>query len=138
MFSKNEIIQKLEQYFHHKPHISFVFLFGSVADENTHRDSDIDLGIYFEPQGKEIEWEVDIHYVDEDTIWLELEKLLGNTIDLLVLNRIPAFTADNIIRNGIPIIIKDNKIFLEYMLRVTMEATDYREQILEFWRKKVA
>ncbi len=138
MLSKNEIIQKLENFFRNKREISFAILFGSADNENTHESSDIDIGIYFKPQGRGIEWEADLHYPDEDTIWLLLEKLLGTNVDLLILNRIPAFTADTIVRNGTPIIIKDKRIFLEYMLRVTMEATDYREQVLEFWRRKVA
>lgn len=114
------------------------FLFGSYAKSMPHSESDMDIAVYFRTKGDCLEWEeFDIEYEGEDEIWLDLEKLLKRNVDLIVLNRARSSIANSAIK-GVPIIIKDRGLYLDFMLRVTTEAEDYRETVEDFWRIKQA
>jgi uncharacterized protein (DUF2344 family) len=54
-----------------------------------------------------------------------------------VLNRARSCIANSAI-NGIPIVIKDRGLYLDFMLRVTTEAEDFRETVEDYWRIKQA
>jgi hypothetical protein len=40
--------------------------------------------------------------------------------------------------SGIPIVVKDRGLYLDFMLRVTAEAEDFRETVEDYWRIKQA
>lgn len=114
------------------------FVFGSRAKKRLTKTSDWDIAIYFKPLTSTIEWENNRDYPNEDKIWGELIEILGtDNVDLIVLNRAPAGVADSALK-GMPIIIKDRRIYLEFMLTVTREAEDYRQTTKEYaqvyWR----
>jgi predicted nucleotidyltransferase len=114
------------------------FLFGSHAKGTTHGDSDVDIAVYFKPEGNNLEWEeFDAKYDEEDEVWLALEKLLRRNVDFIVLNRARSWIASSAI-HGRPIIIKDRGLYLDFMLRVTSEAEDYREMVEDYWKIKQA
>ncbi|GAN34216.1 MULTISPECIES: nucleotidyltransferase domain-containing protein [Candidatus Brocadia] len=48
----NKIVEKLKVYFEKRDDISFAFLFGSWARGQDGIDSDVDIAIYFVPEGK--------------------------------------------------------------------------------------
>ncbi|MFQ5750398.1 MAG: nucleotidyltransferase domain-containing protein, partial [bacterium] len=55
-------INKLQKYFSTRQDIAFAFLFGSQANGQTHKLSDVDIAVYFypkEPRWLEFEEEVD-------------------------------------------------------------------------------
>jgi len=56
-------------------------------------------------------------------------------VDFLVLNRAPATVADTALK-GLPIVIKDRKRYMDFLLRVTSEAIDFREWVEGYWRIK--
>lgn len=131
-----KMISILKDYFEKRDDVLMAFLFGSYAKDIPHRESDIDIAIYFRPKSGRLEWEeFDIKYEGEDEIWLDLEILLSQNIDLVVLNRARSSIAASAI-NGIPIIIRDWGLYLDFMLRVTIEAEDFRETIEDYWRIK--
>ncbi len=131
-------IKILKEYFEKKEDILMAFLFGSYAKSSVHRESDVDVAIYFRPKTDHLEWEeFDIKYEREDEIWLDLERLLKRNVDLVVLNRARSSIASSAI-SGIPIIIKDRGLYLDFMLRVTAEAEDFRETVEDYWRIKQA
>lgn len=133
-----EIIKILKEYFEGRDNVLMAFLFGSYARGIQHRESDVDIAVYFKPKSGYLEWEeFDTKYEAEDTIWLDVERLLKQNVDLIVLNRARSTIAQSAI-NGIPIIIKDRGLYLDFMLRVTLEAEDFRETIEDYWRIKEA
>lgn len=133
-----KMISILKDYFEKRDDILMAFLFGSYAKDISHRESDIDIAIYFRPKSGCLEWEeFDIKYEGEDETWLDLEILLSQNIDLVVLNRARSSIAASAI-NGIPIIIKDRGLYLDFMLRVTLEAEDFRGTVEDYWRIKQA
>jgi predicted nucleotidyltransferase len=128
----------LKEYFEKKDDVLMAFLFGSYAKSSTHRESDVDVAIYFRPKMNHLEWEeFDIKYDQEDEIWLDVERLLRCNVDLIVLNRAHSSIANSAIR-GIPIVIKNRDLYLDFMLRVTAEAEDFRETVEDYWRIKQA
>lgn len=124
------LIDKLKEYFKNHEEVAFAFLYGSQARGDANKLSDIDIAVYFYPKNRfPIEFEESIFYPAEDKIWSDLETLLNN-VELLVLNRVSASVAASAIR-GIPIVIRDYGLYLDFMGIITREAEDYREILIK-------
>lgn len=138
MFDTIDIVKALKDYFEKREDIVMAFLFGSYAKDVFHKESDVDVAIYFRPKTGYLEWEeYNLKYEEEDTIWLDIERLLKRNVDLVILNRAHSTIAQSAI-SGIPIVIKDRGLYLDFMLRVTREAEDFRQTIEEYWKIKEA
>lgn len=140
-------IQKLKTYFEKREDIEMAFLFGSRFEKNRiHEHSDWDIAVYFTPEKKDpldlnnmklhgiIEWEEQAReYPAEDEVWSDAMNILNSdNVDLIVLNRCPASMADSAIR-GLPLIIKDRWLYLEFMLLITRVAEDYRQFVFDYY-----
>jgi|APFre7841882654_1041346.scaffolds.fasta_scaffold48404_2 predicted nucleotidyltransferase len=132
---KDRLIFKLREYLETKEEVVMAFLFGSWAKNQEGLESDLDVGVYFRPKTETLEWQSDSYYESEKKIWMELEQIADREIDLLVLNRAPATVADAVLR-GIPIVIKDQNLYMDYLLRITSEAIDFRACVEDYWRLK--
>ena len=135
--SKDDILKSLSKYFDKKEDIAFAFLYGSQAKGNSTRLSDVDVAVYFYPKQRHpIEFEEADYYNDnEDTIWGELESLLKKEVELLVLNRAPSIISTSALR-GIPIVINDRGLYLDFMLTITDLAEDYAEFIISDYKER--
>ena len=127
--SLKEIIKKLNSYFKTKKEVVFVFLFGSFVHNNIHKNSDVDIGIYFYPQKNNIEVESSTKYKTENEIWLDVERILKREVDLIVLNRASSKICFSALR-GIPVIIKDWKLYLKFMAIVSDEGINYQQMVI--------
>lgn len=136
IFMEEEKIKKLKEYFSGCSYIDMAFLFGSRANGQETIESDVDIAVYFKPEWGKLEWEAQGEYEKENEIWSDVEDILKLQTDLVVLNRAPSTLADTIIREGIPIIIKNKKQHLGFLLAVTSDATDFRELVRDFWEIK--
>ena len=125
-------LQLLKNYFEERDEIVMAFLFGSAAKGATLPDSDIDITIYFKPEGKKLEWEEEKTWPEEDKIWAEIERILAQNVDLLVLNRAASSIAFNVLQTGKPIIIKDKFLYLRFFLTISSAAIDFREFIKDY------
>ena len=135
MFS-NEVVARLRAYFGESEEVVMAFLFGSWAKGSERPDSDADIGIYFRPEDGLMEWENPAaHYESEGEIWSDLERMLRRDVGLLVLNRAAPTVAESAVR-GIPIVVKDRGMYLDFLVRVTYEAIDYREWVEGYWKLK--
>lgn len=132
---KNEILRKLRDYFEPKEEILISFVFGSWANNQEGFESDLDIAVYFKPKTNILEWQADSYFESERKIWLEIERIVKREVDFLVLNRAPATVADVALR-GIPLVIKDRKSYIDFLLRVTSEATDFRQWVDGYWKLK--
>jgi len=128
----------LSKHLETREEISMAFVFGSMAEGFAGRESDLDIAIYFKPGQDDIQEEMFARHPAEDEIWFSLERLTGKAVDLLVLNRAPATIVDTILREGKPLLIRDRRIYLNLLLRVSREAEDYREFVEDFWKTKYA
>lgn len=132
----NRIVEKLGNYFEKRDDIVMAFLFGSWAKGHEGTESDIDIAVYFKPENNILEWEsTDSQYESEREIWLDIERIVEKDVDLLVLNRAAATVADSALR-GYPIIIKDRNLYMDFLLRITSEAIDFRQWIDGYWTFK--
>jgi len=120
-------VQILRDYFCKRDDVAFAFLFGSAAKGRIRKEGDVDIAVYFIP-GKEIEWEVlNKRYEGENRIGLDVERLLNKDVDLIVLNRAAAVLADEIIRKGKAIVIKDRCMFMDFLCIISDEAEYVRD-----------
>ncbi|GFP32805.1 hypothetical protein HKBW3S42_01113 [Candidatus Hakubella thermalkaliphila] len=130
------ILDLLKDYLEGRKDVAFAFLFGSAARGKLRKEGDIDIAVYFWPE-KDIEWEAfDKRYKGESSIALDLERLLKKEVDLVVLNRARAVLADEIVRKGKPIIIKDRGIFMNFLCIVSDEAEYVRNWFETYYRER--
>jgi len=131
-----KMLESLKTYFEGRDDIAFAFLFGSAARGRVRREGDVDIAVYFKPE-KEVEWEAfNKTYEGENRIALDLERLLKKEVDLLVLNRARAVIADEIIRKGKPVIIRDRGFFLDFLCIVSDEAEYVRNWLITSYKEK--
>jgi predicted nucleotidyltransferase len=127
-------LQALKEYFDKRGDIAFAFFFGSATKGRIRKDGDIDIAVYFKPE-KDIEWEVrDRTYEGERRIGLDMERLFRKEVDLIVLNRARAVLADEIIRKGMPIVVKDKGMFLDFLCIITDEIEYVRDWLGAFFK----
>lgn len=129
-------LNELKEYIQKKPEIAMAYIFGSYAKERVMSESDIDIAVYFKPEKNRIEYEENKEYPEESNIWSDVERIVGVNTDFVVMNRCPATLADEILRTGKPIIIKDEGLQLEFFLRVSSVAEDFREFVKDFYAIK--
>jgi predicted nucleotidyltransferase len=135
-YTDTELVSILESYFTKRNDIAFAFLFGSAARGKIRKEGDIDIAIYFRPE-KDVEWEnFTKKYEGENRIALDLERLLKKEVDLVVLNRARSVLADEIVRKGKPIIIKDREMFLDFLCIVSDEAEYVRNSLTASYKEK--
>lgn len=133
-YMKKEV-KILSKYFSKNPDIFFAFLFGSQTKKIAGRLSDWDIAVYFKPQTqREIEWEeTDKYYPQEDKIWNDLVDICKtDNVDFVVLNRAPANIALSAVR-GIPLVIRERRIFLDFLLRISRQAEDYHKFVDDYY-----
>jgi len=137
--ASTELKQKMNrvgEYLSGVPEISMAFLFGSHSREEATSESDVDIGVYFQPEGKELEWEETRVHENEDLIWTNVEKILGLRTDLVVLNRAASSLAAEVLRNGDPLLIKDHGLYIRLLLSVTDAAAEFHDFTQDFWKIK--
>ena len=128
---KIQLVKELERYFDKRKDVAFAFLYGSQAEGNATKLSDVDVAVYFYPEKRHpMEYEEEIFYPAESEIWADLEQLLNKEVELLVLNRVSASVAASAIR-GTPLAINDLGLYLDFMEIVTTEAEDFREMLFK-------
>ena len=105
---KEGIISALTDYFKKREDVLMAFLFGSWIKDRESGESDIDIAVYLKPKRNILEWQSDNYYESEHQIWREIEKIVK----------------------------KDRKFYMDFLLRITSEAIDFREWVEAFWMEK--
>lgn len=127
-----EIWGRLEKYFVERDDVLMAFLFGSQAKGLARSESDIDIAVYFKTQSGEMDFESDSRFESEDKIWLDLEKLLGKKVDLVILNRAAASVAFAAVNSGKEICVKDSNIRTKFILLASAVAEEMRDFARDF------
>lgn len=134
---KLKMINKLEalnQYFNKESSVLLAFLFGSRAKGISGELSDWDIAVYFRPK-EYLEIETDADFPGENRIWSDLIDILGtDNVDFVVLNRARASLVYNVLRMGKPLMIKDRKLYLDLLCKVSYEAIDWWDFVYDFWK----
>jgi uncharacterized protein YutE (UPF0331/DUF86 family)/predicted nucleotidyltransferase len=122
----------LARYFEDRSQVAMAFLFGSRATGRHTLESDIDVAVYFHPEGGRLEWEEEKKYPLEESVWQEVEEITGLETDLVVLNRAPSTLAFSILQDGLPLVIKDRSLYWRFYLLTSSAAEDFRSFAREF------
>ncbi len=64
-----------------------------------------------------------------------MERLLKKEVDLIVLNRARAVLSDEVVRKGIPIIINDKGLFMDFLCIVSDEAECVRNWLSSYYKE---
>jgi len=129
-------LQVLKEYFEKSDDIAFAFLFGSASKGRVRKEGDIDVAVYFKPE-KDVEWEAfGKTFKTENRIGLDIARLLGKDVDLVVLNRARAILADEIIRKGTPILMRDRGLFFDFLCIISDEAEYVRDSIVNSYKER--
>jgi predicted nucleotidyltransferase len=134
----HSVLETLKQYFNNREDVLMSFIFGSVIKGREHEGSDVDIAIYLKPERNMLEIEEPVYYKSEDEIWGDLERIFQKEVDLIILNRSPVTICDMAVREGLPILIRDRKTFLRYMVAVSNLAVEYRDFVNDYWKIKNA
>lgn len=132
--NKELLVKKLSEYFKGRKDVAFAYLFGSTAKNTIHSESDIDVGVYFFPAGRGLEYESSVEYPDEDKIWSALERFTGKQTDLVVLNRAPATLFFAVFQTGVPLCVNDEGLRSRLYLAVSDAAEEFRDFVSDFIR----
>ena len=128
--------EELRKYFATRQEVAFAFLYGSQAKGNATKLSDVDIAVYFYPPKRHpVEFEEEVFYPTENEIWGDLERILKKEVELLVLNRVPATIAASAIR-GMPLLIKNWNLYLDYLEIATDVAEDFTEFIINTYKER--
>lgn len=106
----------LQDYFEAQPSVLLAFVYGSAARNMLTEESDFDIAVYLKDGAEE-----------EDRIWRDVSRLLTREVDLVNLAFAPATLVSNVIKTGIPIVIKDRNLYWKFYLEDSMEAEDFAE-----------
>jgi predicted nucleotidyltransferase len=129
-------LQRLRSFFSTRQEVAFAFLYGSQAKGTATKRSDVDVAVYFYPRERHpVEFEEEVFYPAEGEIWGALEQILNREVELLVLNRVPATVAVSAIK-GIPLIIKDWDLYLDFLEVITDVAEDFSEFIINEYTRR--
>ena len=103
------LIQALKKIFKRDREILFAYLYGSFAVNAVHPDSDIDIAVYLEPSGIK-------NYVkkQEELATTLITELHNDNIDLRILNTLPFLLKYKVLKEGMPILIKDESARVEF------------------------
>lgn len=131
-FRKNRKIQALKEYFADKSKIKLAFLFGSQVKGSSRYFSDWDIAVYFNPQNY-LETETEKKYQDEEKIWADMVDIVQKDVDLVVLNRARPALVFSILNSGIPLLVRDRKLFLKLLCKTSYEAIDFWNFVNDYW-----
>ncbi len=108
-------IEKIKNFLKEDDNILFGYLFGSCVNATAHKQSDVDIALYFH----------DYHFDVYLDIVHRLEKLLHQKVDLVVLNHAKnLFLLETVIRESI--LLKDHPGRDDFELRKIHQVLDFK------------
>ena len=129
-------MEGLKAYLATRQEVAFSFLYGSQAKGTATKRSDVDVAVYFHPRKRHpIEIEEEVFYPAESEIWGDLERLLGKEVELLVLNRVAATVAMSAVK-GVPLLIRDWNLYLDFLENVTDIAGEFAEFVISEYKER--
>ncbi len=133
---KEDLLKKLNEYFKERQDISFAYLFGSVAKNQSHTESDVDIGVYFTPATRGLEYESENRYSGESDVWSDLDHLVGRHVDMVVLNRAPSTLFSAVLEEGRLIFSKNGSLPARLSGAISDLAEEFRNFISDFVKIK--
>jgi predicted nucleotidyltransferase len=99
--------------------ISAAILFGSVALGQADQNSDIDIALLYNP--KKDRKDLDLFQIRQN-----LSDLMGRDVDIVVLNDASPIVSMQAIKNGIPLFIRDKKVYQNFEIQLITDYADLK------------
>jgi len=136
---KMKITDTLKECFEKNPKVALAFIFGSYATGFSHKESDFDVAVYLKDYPCSLLSSEVVYYEkgimeEEDDIFVEMSHIVPKEVNVVCLNIAPANLISNVFRTGIPLAIKDRRLYLELYLRASSEAEDFLGFCEDFYR----
>ncbi len=111
--------------------VLFAYLFGSQAENNLTKLSDVDIAIYFQKNVSSKD-----RFNKKLTIMTELSSYLKrDDIDIVVLNEAYPLLEHRIIKQGIIIYSSDEKVRIDYEVKAVMRYLDFKPYIEKYTKE---
>lgn len=127
----SEVERSLRKYFETRPDVASAWLFGSVARGTAHRTSDVDVAVLLSQDPPRT-----LEGLASD-LAADLARVLGRSVDLVVVNRASSDLVHNVLRDGRLLAEGDRKARVLFEVRKRREFLDLKP-ILDRIRKRVA
>lgn len=115
--TQDDALARLEEYLANDPTVCFVIVFGSYVNEKRKKAKDIDIAIYF-------------YHVPQGLALLNLMNTCANLtrkeVDLIVLNTASAFLRHQVMKTGIPLVVKDRREYQRFREEVISDYDEYK------------
>lgn len=126
---RKTLIQTLKKSLKKDKEILFAYLYGSYAADDVYPGSDIDIAVYLEPSDIK-------HYVKKQeelgtTLIIELHN---DNIDLRILNALPFLLKYKVLKEGMPIFVKDESARVEFETATMIRFFELRPYLEEYNR----
>jgi len=122
---RDEIPKDLITLLRGEKRVSVAYLFGSYAKKTRTADSDIDIAVLLSETPKKM-LECYLHLVNE------LSKILGNEVDLIILNASPPVLKYQVIKYGKIVYSKDEGTRIAFEARAQSEYLDFRRILTRY------
>ncbi len=113
-------LRNLKQALEQEKDILFAYLFGSVALNRAHKESDLDVAIYL----KDIKDKKELQERKLELILKIMDTTRFNQIDLVVLNEAPPLLVFSVFKTGKLLFSKDEEKRIKFMARNLLEFCD--------------
>jgi predicted nucleotidyltransferase len=107
------LLKALREAIEEEEGVLFAYLYGSHAYGDVHSESDIDVAVYLKPSDMK-------EYLEKEKRILSalIDRVRTDRIDLRILNVMPLVFQYNVLKDGTPILIKDEQARVDFETRV--------------------
>jgi len=130
--SLEALTDRLKEFFHARHEAVIVYLYGSFLKRSEWHD--VDVAVLLDPQRVAQGFDL-LRYGLQ--VGAELEQFLGRprvSIDLRVLNDAPLVFQNEVIKTGVPIVVRDEQTRIAYEAKVLIEFLDFLP-VLEMYER---
>lgn len=113
------VIEALQRVFADQPRIAYALVFGSVARQQTHAHSDVDVAIGAADGER-------FSAYDVGDLTSRLESACGRPVQIVLLDEAPPGLAYRVFKEGQPILMRDERAFRARLARAILEYLDYQ------------
>jgi hypothetical protein len=126
---KGVLLNKIKEVAEKDREVLFAYLYGSSVMKSPPFDSDVDVAFYLMPSDMK-------SYVrkEEELTSALIAKLHNDKIDLRILNTLPFLLQYNIVKEGIPIFVRDESERVDFEIRVMNRFFELKPYLDEYKR----
>lgn len=119
------MMENLTIFFRSEKRVSVAYLFGSHAKQTQTTQSDIDIAILLSETPKKL-LEYYLHLTDK------LSKMLGDQVDLIILNDAPPLLKHQVIKNGKTVYTRSEEARITFEARAQSEYLDFNRAMARY------